>query len=294
MNTPQFTVDDQIAGYGLGVGVSRWHGATLISHNGGGAGFHTWQGWVPQHQVGVVVLANALNLTDFTPDEIARRAIAGMVEVTRGPLPDDQPIGPWKTPGRSVSPDDLRRLEGTYSVGGAASLPASLATFRVEQGTLVYARAVGPFVGGAGTPARLTPHSPIEFVSEAARFRFFLDQTGQVAGVLVQDRVTTDTIYLPFNDRPDDSAGTDKPAWQAYAGTYAGKVVGAGGTIPIRATVAIKNGHVYVGWGVPLKAAEHAPGVFFRSDGEAVRFEAGRMWIGNRPFVRINNLPATR
>jgi hypothetical protein len=38
MHTVQFKLDEQLAGYGLGIMIKPYHGATLLYHPGGGYG----------------------------------------------------------------------------------------------------------------------------------------------------------------------------------------------------------------------------------------------------------------
>ncbi|HSK71582.1 MAG TPA: serine hydrolase [Pyrinomonadaceae bacterium] len=282
MSAPQFAEKNQVAGYGLGLGIERWKGATLVSHDGGGNGYNTFQAWIPEYQIGVVVLTNRLRLTDFLPEEIGRQALLMMTQAKYGALPPDKPLISLDKPVISLSAEHLRRLEGTYNLGTNASIPANLVIFKVEDGSLFYMEKGSIFNPSDYSKVKLEAHSATEFSSAKQVFTFRLDKAGKISGVSVQDRASTNIEFLPFNDRPDDPPGPNKPEWQNYTGTYTGKVIG----IPIEATVSVKNGYLYVSWGDGLKLTEYAPSLFFRSDGEAVSFRDNRMWLGNRPFVK--------
>lgn len=284
MSTPQFADKNQVAGYGLGLGVERWKGAALFSHDGGGNGYNTFQAWIPEYKIGVVVLTNRLRLTDFLPEEIGRQALLMMAQAKYGTLPPDKPLISLDKPVISLSAEQLRRLEGTYNLGTNASIPANLVIFKVEDGSLFYMEKGSIFNPSDYSKVKLEAHSATEFSSAKQIFTIRLDKAGKVAGVSVQDRASTDTAFMSFNDRPDELPGPNKPEWKTYAGTYTGKVIG----IPIEATVSIKNGYLYVSWGDGLKLTEHAPSLFFRSDGESVSFRDNQMRLGNRPFVKSN------
>lgn len=282
MSAPQFAEKNEVAGYGLGLQIERWKGATLFSHDGGGNGYNTFQAWIPEYKIGVVVLANRLRLTDFLPDEIGRQALLMMAQAKYGALPPDEPLISLNKRVISLSAEQLRRLEGTYNLGTNASAPANLVIFKVEDGSLFYMEKGGILKPTDYSKVKLEAHGATEFSSAKQIFTFRLDEAGKVAGVSVRDRASTSVAFLPFNDRPDELPGSNKPVWKNYVGTYTGKVIG----IPIEATVSIKNGYLYVNWGDGLKLTEYAPNLFFRSDGESVSFRDNRMLLGNRPLVK--------
>src|SRR5262249_24497528 len=59
MYTPQFPVEGQVGGDGLGIMSEPLHSGTLLQHGGAGGGYLTSQMWTPEYQVGVVVLMNS-------------------------------------------------------------------------------------------------------------------------------------------------------------------------------------------------------------------------------------------
>jgi hypothetical protein len=50
---------DETSWYGLGLVVEKYHGVDVIWHTGGTLGFNTIALWLPEHDVGLVVLTNA-------------------------------------------------------------------------------------------------------------------------------------------------------------------------------------------------------------------------------------------
>jgi hypothetical protein len=275
MYTPQFAATkDEIYGYGLGVIAEVWKGATMLYHTGGGYGYTSNLSWLPEHQIGVVVLANTSGLTGNIPipSEIANQALLMMTQAKYGSALPDRPLPPSGGPIVSLQAEQLRRLEGTYINTG------SVETFKVEEGALFYIR--------GGSKVKLNAHSATKFTSNIHTFNFHLDGAGKVRGVLVQGWRNAG-IFMSINDRPDDPPGPNRPEWQAYVGEYTGKAWGA--TISRSVTVSIKNGYLSVkrnGW---LKLTEYEPGLFFLPDGESVLFQGAGMLISNRPYVKNKN-----
>src|SRR5262245_24537329 len=274
MYTPPFAATkDEIYGYGLGIGAEIWKGITILQHGGGGYGYNSYLSWLPEYQIGVVVLANAIRLADNLPWEISDKALAMMTQAKHGPALTDKPLVPSGGPIVSLKAEQLRRLEGTYS-----HRAGSVLTFKVEEGALFYIY--------GGSKVKLNAHSATEFTFSTQTFSFHLDRAGKVTGVLVQGFRNVGE-FMPINDHPDDPPGPNRPEWQAYVGEYTGKLFGT--SFPSRATVSIKNGYLYVkreGW---LKLTEYEPGLFFSSDGESVRFLGDRMSYANQPFVKNKN-----
>src|SRR5262249_43203237 len=81
MYTPQFPIDGQVGGYGLGVLSAPLRRGTRLFHGGGGTGYKTFQVWTPEYQVGVAVLMNS-NSGDLP---IAMGVFQQMMEAKYGP-----------------------------------------------------------------------------------------------------------------------------------------------------------------------------------------------------------------
>ena len=267
MYTPQFAIEGQLGGYGIGIAMyQRRDGATVLNHGGGGYGYSAIQMWIPQYQLGVVVLTNSSEGGALT-NTIANRASDLMIEAKTGSVPAIKTFRFTDKPTVSVSPELLRRLEGTYKPRG------DLVSFKVQDGNLFYV---------AGNNAvKLDAHGPTEFTSRFRKFTFYLDESGNPIGV--QDSTPSGVEFLVINDRPGDQVGANKPKWQKFVGEYSSELYR-----DIKTSVAIKNGYLYVSWGggLQIKLTEYEPGLFFTADGEAVIFQGDRMSFGNRPFLK--------
>ena len=264
MRTPQFAAPGQIAGYGLGLNTQPWYGGTFLNHAGGGYGYSTQQYWMPEYQIGVVVLSNAQS-GSLTSD-IADRVILKMIEAKNGSVPPNKPAIFSDKPTINLAANLLRRLEGTYKSR------FNLVTFKFEEDNLFH-------VSG-NNKTKLNALSPTEFTIPNRKLTFRLDANGKPTGVLVFSPFETE--FMPFNDSPNDPAGANKPAWQTYVGDYEGQSYGN----PVIIKVLLKNDYLYVSWGGGLKLTEYRPGLFFTAEGESVSFQGNRLWLGNRPLVR--------
>jgi hypothetical protein len=78
------TGDAATEGYGLGIGVGRYHGLDVLSHDGGAFGFGTSMFVLPEQKVAVIVLTNVRNgaPTEHLPFNavVKRRVIEALYE----------------------------------------------------------------------------------------------------------------------------------------------------------------------------------------------------------------------
>src|SRR5262249_4923328 len=145
MYTPQFPIEGQVGGYGLGIVSEPLHSGTLLHHGGGGYGYLTYQMWTPQYQVGVAVLTN---FPSSNPYGIAMNVLRGMITVKYGPLPQREPGKITDKPIITLDIKLLQRLVGTYKPRG------SLVAFKIKDDGLYR-------VSGT-TDEKLNAHSPTE------------------------------------------------------------------------------------------------------------------------------------
>jgi hypothetical protein len=145
-------------------------------------------------------------------------------------------------------------------------------TFKVQEGNL--------YCLTGDDKVKLAAHSPTEFTSNDRMFTFYLNSSGKPEGVEVLGRFGVE--YMPINDQPGDKPGPNKPGWQEDLGEYTGK----SHEHIFKATVSVKNGHLYISWQGDLRLTEYKPGLFFTADGEAVNFQGDLMLLGNRRFLR--------
>lgn len=268
MYTPQFPVRWQVSGYGLGIFSKRFHGGTLMWHGGGGYGYTTMQYWMPEYQLGVVVLSNDGDGSSLT-DDLANKVLEQMISAKYGHLPPSVPVKLIDKPVIRSDERSLNRFAGTYkSYSG-------LLTLKVENGQLQMVR------GGGSRP--LDAHSPTEFTANTGtpneeKLTFQLDRAGKP--VFVHNIGDNGTDFFMPNDSPTDLPGPDRPEWSQYTGAYRARAY----ETDVNATILVKNGYLYTGRGVKL--IEYKSGMFFTTDGEAVIFSDGKMLFGNRPYVK--------
>jgi hypothetical protein len=265
MYTPQFPIEGQIGGYGLGIASEPLHRGTLLQHGGGGYGYLTSQAWTPEYQVGVVLLTNS---TSSEPYKISKNVLQAMIKVkfpqTESGKLTDKPIV-------TLDARSLQRVAGTYKPRGSA------VTFKVKGDSLY--RVYGT------TDVKLNAHSPTEFTSGGGKYTFILDEKGKPKGVQVL--YPSGVEFMPFNDSPYEEAGPNKKEWQDFVGEYSCTFWGGTNTD----SVMIKNGYLYLRDGGGLKLFEYKPGIFFTADGEAVIFQGDRMLLSNTPFLKKSTKP---
>src|SRR5262245_54192452 len=196
MYSPQFPIERQVGGYGLGISSEPFRRGTLLEHGGGGYGYLTYQMWTPEYQLGVVVLTNSAG--GDLPVQTAWSVLQQMIDAKYGAVPRRGPAKFTDKPVITLETKLLQRLEGTYKPRGA------VVTFKVKENGLYRA---------SGTnDEKLNAHSSTEFTSVDRKYTFFLDEKGKPKGVQVLDFFGVD--YMPINDRPGEEAGPDKKEWQ--------------------------------------------------------------------------------
>ncbi len=259
-------VEFQVNGYGLGLERRMRWGRIIHTHGGGGFGFQTEQRWIPEDDLGVIVLTNyggdesvAVPLADRTL-EIMLRARSAKVEEAPSPVLTRTPVEP-------ADAEALAHLVGSYRGYGAVK------SFAARSGAL------GVQTGDNFTA--LTTHGPAEFTTATERYRFRLDPFGRPQRIDYRGANGTDVLFP--NALASDPSGPNDPAWRAYVGAYEGE---AWGVETITTHIELRDGWLYSSRGGGTRLAPYAPDLFFAADGESVVFQGERMWLGNRPFTR--------
>jgi CubicO group peptidase (beta-lactamase class C family) len=281
MYTPQFPIEGQVGGYGLGILSAPLRSGTLLAHGGGGDGYRTNHMWTPEYQVGVVILTNSESGDPWT---IAQAAFQQMIEAKYGPdsrtdpAKPDSRTGPAKLTDRPIITVDtklLQQLAGTYQFSRyQEAFKGHLATFKVKEDAL--------YIVTAAHEVKLNAHSPTEFTRRGLKFTFILDEKGKPRGIqyIYPSGSGSSGEFWPFNDNPDEEAGPNKKEWQDFVGEYTYKI----NDDTLKVSVMIKNGYLYLDrWG-GLKLNEYKPGLFFTPDGEAVIFQGDRMLLDNMHY----------
>ena len=266
MATPQFSLVEQQGGYGLGLGVSQQYGTKMQQHGGGGYGYSTQQTWLPEYQLGVVVLTNS---NSGIASSLADTAMRLMIRTKYGAIPPNPPLRLTDRPSVSVNAAALRSLEGTYKPRGG------IVRFEVRDGVL-HRR-----TSDTSTVA-LTARSPTEFTTQAVRFTFDIVADSVPRGVWMLSCCSLE--YWSRNDGPQDPPGPARVEWAGLQGRYRTRIYGG----ELFTDVSVRNGYLYLSWSGGLKLTEHSPGLFFVAGDEAVQLEPRRLVIGNRPFVKVD------
>lgn len=268
MYKPQFPVKNQLnERFALGIGRYRMFDTVLLSHSGGGYGYLTDQRWLPEYNIGVVVLTN--QHYHNVHGTIANDALGKMIKLKYGMIPEGKP---FKTveftdkPVISLKTDKLYRLEGDYWVD------AGLMLVRVMDGEL-YRTLPG------GEPGKLTPHSETEFTNPKGElFIFKLDERGKPEGILILKHIYG-PYYRPLHSSPHD-LGPDKREWRKLTGIYSAQIHGNIDYF----CVTMKNGYLYMQREGSFR--EYKPNFFFTSEGEAVIFGDNSMNYRNIPLTK--------
>ncbi len=271
MYAPQFTAQNQLGGYGLGIYKAIQHDTVRLSHGGLGYGISAHYRFLPDHRIGLVLLTNQ-DAAHNAPS-LSSRVIEMMLAAKLGAVPENKPVS--ATDKRTVSLDEaaLRRFEGTYSL-----YEGILFRFKYEQGALFHV------IGGE--KLKLDARSSNEFTSGSRSYRFLLAENGKPKGVRIYDSyydpqtAENSVIYLPLNNTPADARGLNRPEWSGRIGKYTGTFIG--GTSEVK--VSLEKGYLYLNG--ELKLTEIKPDFFIAADGEPVIFKGDQLSVGNRYYVR--------
>ncbi len=232
----------QTNGYGLGLAVVAHAGTTLLTHGGGGFGFLTYMGWIPEFKIGVVCLTNATghNFQSSLPLEILDKFLAagaGAKAVAAAAGPTSAPLPPEV----DVLASEQERLAGRYlyASGGVMIL-------EFENGR------VGIKSGSSFIPARFVSPDVAGLESDGAPFfySFLRNPDGSPAGLVRMD----DGENLDFNEGPHDPRGPDLQEWEKYVGRYAYRIFGRpGGFFTVSKKKRIPPSRPYEACGIPAR-----------------------------------------
>jgi CubicO group peptidase (beta-lactamase class C family) len=251
MTTVQWPVEAQTQGFGLGLLISRDSvtGRTCHYHPGGGYGYQTIQIWMPEEDLGAVVLLNQAANGGF-PAELARRALERLFAARHPAWSKSDPASYGGEDAVPVDVEALRHVEGTYRNAENAR------TVRVRRNALLL----------DGTP--LQALAPTAFVTEGGdHVTFRLDPQGRPLEMQVLDMFGC--TRLPVDHTPSDAPGPDRPEWQRHLDVY--RIVEDG--LDFYAAVVVRRGHLHViGWMGDACLREYGPGLFFTADGDSVEF----------------------
>ncbi len=221
----------------------------LLSHAGGGFGFGCVFQYCPAAGLAWVAMFNRQTASAY------RFGTQLIEEVLTRDFGSATPrLSADDLPSIALPADWLQRYAGRY-VGRNAT-----AELELGNGTLA--------LRTANTVSPMTFVSPDELVisgprGEAVSYRYA--PASALAPAHLECWIGENS--LDYNEGPHDAPGSDKPAWTPYLGTYR---LEQWGKPKDEVVVRRKNGYLYLN-DIRL-IAEHEPGLFFTSDGEAVDF----------------------
>jgi hypothetical protein len=233
-------------GYGLGLYCNeRIADAEIYGHAGGGYGYQTAMIWVPDFNIGVVVLSN--NMKDSYVGSIAKKCIELIIRNRQ------------KTALKSLPSRSIDNLSGTYIADGNLS-PQLLIVSNVN-GKLAVSSTNGSSI-------ELMAKGATKYQSpDGSTFTFELDTANMPKSIRVEN------LPFPFtakyNDGPFDEAGPDKKEWKKYLGMY----LFEDDARPTYLALSVINGYLYLILGGNLKLHEHGNCTFFTADGEVISLD---------------------
>jgi CubicO group peptidase (beta-lactamase class C family) len=196
------------SGYGLGLVTERYRGTPMVGHGGADAGYRTWLGRFPEHQLDVVVLCNAAS---SNPTALAR-SVADVF------LPGTLPAAALPLPAAvAVTPEELRSLSGAFlNPTTGAMVQLSLR----GRDTLIVGRTSGP---------ALVPIGPRRFRVSGQPVEFEFTSDGSL-----REHALTWPARSPVTWRRETPAQPTAAQLAAYAGTYHSEELGATYTVTVR------------------------------------------------------------
>jgi CubicO group peptidase (beta-lactamase class C family) len=266
MYAPQFSAKDRATGYGLGIYRALQHGSLRLSHGGLGFGVSAHIRWVPEHDLGVVVLTNQDSA--HNAPALADDAVALVLRARLGRLPA-RPS--HKSDSVTVPRASLGRLTGSYLL-----YDGILLRFDVKRGALQ--------VRAGQNPERLDTLSETEFATGGRRYRFQLDGSGAARSVEIVDTLydpstaENSVLWYMRNDAVE-TTGINTQHLQ-HVGTYRGTFIDS----PADVRISAHGGALYVNGTIRLTADQD--GTFVMADGEPVIFDGDRVIVANKPFQR--------
>lgn len=270
--TPQLSARDQPTGYGLAIYKAVEHRTVRFSHGGFGFGVSTHYRWLPEHDLGIVVLTNQ-DAAHNAP-AIASEAVALMLGSQR----DQRPPGVPSAASSAVPMASAPAIAPRAFAGSYLLYEGALETFEADADHLYQVRGRGRL--------RLSAQGAGVFSAEGRRYTFVSDRDGRVQGVRITDpgydvaTAENSVVYLARNDAPRDPRGPNLPAWSRLAGRYVGTFIGA----PTAMQLSLRNGYLYLNGA--LKLSETEPGRFVTADNEEVRVEGEELTVGQRRYRR--------
>jgi CubicO group peptidase (beta-lactamase class C family) len=237
-------------GYGFGLySVAKIENAKVYGHAGGGYGYQTNMQWLPEFRIGVVVLSN--NMKNSRVESIAQKALKLMVNNS-----DKFKLKP-------ISPELLKRLEGTYCADGNLAPQLLRISYENEKLFVYYMN---------GTRIELFPQSYTEFLSQSRiKFSFELDRENKPITIYIDDGLFP--YKAKYNDSPNDGFGPNQQEWQKYSGIY----IYEEESRPSYLGLVVINGFLYLIFRDNLKLHQFENNIYSTVDGEVLILNKGEL-----------------
>lgn len=234
-------------GFGLGIHSSEnINGSKSFEHGGGGYGYQSLMKWVPEHNIGVIVLTNDMKHSSI--GKIANKALE--LYISQQTLPESKPI---KT-------ELLRRLEGTYKA------------YRNPLFNVVYENGMLIVFPTSYSEFELYPQSSTDFITKGGKTcKFHLDNEGNPISFYYDNPLLT--IVAKYNDGIRDRSGSSKEEWNELLGIYTIQSHGREYYIAIT----IIEGHLYLINEDCLKLSHYKDNIYFTAEGESLIFEKDKL-----------------
>ncbi|MFX0114457.1 MAG: serine hydrolase domain-containing protein [Candidatus Hodarchaeota archaeon] len=257
-------------GYGLGTTVEKQFGTSLPNHAGGGFGLTSEMFWVPDHDIGIVVMTNQ-EYQGYSR-ELTYKVLSTILEQkgvstasTKFPYSDKEEI--------KLNTEKLERFVGRY-LASTSNMKLNL-----KEGKLVLGMA----------EQELIPVSETAFkIKGGEGVRFQLDEQGKPVSMKWYTN-SHGVIDLLFFGKPHEKPGPNKREWKQFEGLYRTSLYSK--EVIYDAIKLEKDGYLhFLNSGDVLYEYEGDPKTFFTIIGEAVVFGKGYVYNGNAKSTRVDDI----
>ncbi len=257
-------------GYGLGTTVEKQFGISLPNHPGGGFGLTSEMFWVPDHDIGIVVMTN--QEYQAYSRELTYKVLSIILEQkgvstapTKFPYSDKEEI--------KLNTDKLERFVGRY-----LALTSNMKV-NLKEEKLVLGIAEKELIPVSETVFKIKG-------GEGARFQ--LDEKDNPVSMKWYTN-SNGVIDLKYFGKPHEQPGPNKQEWKQFEGLYRANLYSK--EVIYDAIKLEKDGYLhFLNSGDALYAHEGDPKTFFTIIGEAVVFGKGYVYNGNVKSTRVDDI----
>ncbi|MBD3190224.1 MAG: serine hydrolase [Candidatus Heimdallarchaeota archaeon] len=265
MYRPQFVPEGEI-GYGLGLYYEgKIENGKWFHHGGGGYGYLTMMTWLPEYNIGVVILTNDMN-HQTGQSALPKQALELVAKEKEKE----------KIRAKDIDLENLKKLQGTYFT---ERRPFQNIVLRNDK---LFTHSMD------GGFHELVPLNKTEFQreNEEIKYIFECDDNGfPEAFYCERDGLN---YRAKYNDGSNDEVGKINKIWEKYLGVYQYQAYG----LDLYYSLFLKNNRLNLLFGNELKLAEHTENRYFTVDGEELEFiSENQVNYRNIPGKRIKKSP---